>query len=312
VGAHLLIAFLCLPLLAAIDWSAAATSQAWRGPMGVAGSVRNLIEFPLVTIHGLYFYPWDLYPAVVDHWHRSLVVRLVIVFPLLILALVASLAYPPVRAWRGASRVLYLALLIPLAVGTLVSIRSELSLTRYLLFATPYLCLVIAAGVVRAPRWVGVPALAIMLVAAAYGLVQYQAVGARDSDYRGVARALLQSASPTDAVVIQPPEAGVQLAYYLRHERLALWGLRAGAAIDSVLHPDVGARTWIALDYRSRWYRTPPESVATRLPGTVVSDRLEGAGDQRVRVLQVRDASPTPLARGLSDTTAVCCNTTGH
>jgi mannosyltransferase len=309
VIAQIAIAVACLPLLVGVDAGAAASSQAWRGPMGVAGATRDFLEFFIGSVHGLYFYPWDLYPAIVEKWGRPAVVRLVVVFPLLILAIVTAFAYPPRTRARGPVRVLYWALLVPLVSGAVVSIWHELSLTRYLLFVSPYLSLLLGAGVVRAPRWLGVPVFLAMLWASAYGLMQYPTILARDSDYRPTAALLIDSARAGEPVIVQPPEAGVQLAYYVRGTPISMWGMLAGAAPEDALRPSPGARTWVVLDYRSRWYSTPPESLAKIMPGRVVRDAAVGSGDRRVRVIVVRDANPSPQARGLSDTAATCCET---
>ena len=307
VNAQVAIAAACLPLLLAVDTSAAASSQAWRGRMGIAGATRDFLEFFMVSLHGLYFYPWHLYPAIVDKWGHAVVLRLVVVFPLLILALVTAFAYPPRGSLRGPARVLYWGLLVPLVVGALVSIWHELSLTRYLLFVSPLLSLLVGAGIVRGPRWVGVPVFGVMVWAGVYGLIQYPTINARDSDFRPVAALVADSRRAGDAVIVQPPEAGVQLAYYLRDKPLPVWGLSAGTTPDSALRPSPGKRTWLALDYRSKWYSASVDSIDKSLPGTVARDSGIGSGERRVRMIEVRDASPSPAVRGLADTTATCC-----
>jgi len=308
VLAHVAMAVACLPFVLALDAGAAVNSQAWRGPMGIAGAAHNFLEFFLASIHGLYFYPWDLYPAIQEAWGRAIVTRLVVVFPLTIVALVTALAYPPKRVAHGPARVLYWALLLPLLAGAVVSIKHELSLTRYLLYVSPYFFLLLGAGIVSAPRWIGIAVCAVIVSSSIYGLAQYPTVKSRDSDYRPTAALLADSTRPSDAVVVQPPEAGVQLAYYLRGKTVPLWGMSAGAAPDSALRQASGLRTWIALDYRSRWYSTPPDSLAKEIPGVVVSDRRVGSGDDRVRIVEVDNATPNPSVRGLSDSTVTCCD----
>jgi uncharacterized membrane protein len=307
VIAQLSVAIACLPLFLAVDASTAASSQAWRGQMGASGATKDFLEFFIVASHGLYFYPWHLYPAIVDKWGDAVVLRLVVVFPLLILALVTALSYPPAGGVRGSARVLYLGLVVPLVVGAVVSVWHGVSLTRYLLFVSPLLSLLVAAGIVRSPRWVGVPTLAVVIWASVYGLVQYPTITARDSDFRPAAALVAESQQPGDAIVVQPPEAGVQLAYYLRGKPLPVWGLSAGAAPDSALQPAPGQRTWLALDYRSKWYARSADSLDGAMPGTVVRDSGIGSGERRVRMIEVRDASPGPAVRGLADAGAPCC-----
>ena len=176
VIAQVAVALVCAPLFLAIDTGTAASSQAWRGPMGTIGAAKGFLEFFLSFIHGLYFYPWDLVPAIVDKWGHAVVLRLVVVFPLAILALVTAFAYPPYRAARGAARALYWALLLPLVIGAVVSVWHELALTRYLLFVSPYLALLLAAGIVRAPRWIGGLVLASFVWASIYGVSQYHTI----------------------------------------------------------------------------------------------------------------------------------------
>jgi mannosyltransferase len=305
--AQMAVALACLPLLVSLDASAAVQSQAWRGPMGAAGAIRNLLEFFLSAVHGLYFYPWDLYPAVTQHWPRDIIIRLFVVFPLTIIALVVAFSYPPADARRGPARALYLALLLPLVAGTVVSLRHELSLTRYMLFVTPFAFLLIAAGLARAPRWLAAPMSLALVGSATYGILQYPLVRTRDTDFRPVARDLAASAGPRDEVLVQPPEAGVQLAYYLRKSPLSvtLWGIPAGASLQGLLQHEAGTRTWLALDYRSLSYGMRPDSVAAMVPGHIASDHFAGAGEDRVRLIEIDDVGPTPLFLELTDTASV-------
>ncbi len=293
VIAQLGVAAACLPLLLSVDPGAAANSQAWRGHMGMGGALRDFLEFFMVFLHGLYFYPWHLYPAITDKWGDAVVLRLVVVFPMLILALVTAFAYPQPGAVRGSARVLYCGLLVPLVIGAMVSIWHELSLTRYLLFVSPFLALLLGAGIVQAPRWVGAPVLAVMIWASAYGLIQYPTIKVRDSDFRPLAALIGDSARPGDAIVVQPPEAGVQLAYYLRGKTVAVWGLPAGAAPAGAVVPAPGRRTWLALDYRSKWYGAAVDSLDRAMPGAVARDSGVGLGERRVRVIELRDAGPS-------------------
>ena len=123
-------------------------SVAWadgnRG--GDRGTFSSFLWF-LYTAY--YFYPWHLYPAIVDKWGHAVVLRLVVVFPLLILALVTAFAYPPRGSLRGPARVLYWGLLVPPgASARSVSIWHELSLTRSSCSSVPSSVSLVGAGIV--------------------------------------------------------------------------------------------------------------------------------------------------------------------
>lgn len=292
VLAQIAIAIACLPLLLTVDVKTAVGSQAWRRALGPADAVRGLLDYFASTIHGGYLYPWDLYHAIVDRWGTGAILERVLVYPLTLLAVLAALSYPPRNARSGSPRTLYLVLVVPLVAGTTISIRHELSLHRYFLFTTPCLYLLIGAGLARMSGWLRAASLAVLLATMGVGVVTYQQVRSRDSDYRPVARRLIQGLRPGDAVLIQPPEMTLALSYYLRGGTGPLIGLTAGAPIRGALVPAVDKRTWLVLDYRSGSFGGGADSMARILPGHVLSDVVENPGGSGVRIIEVDSAEP--------------------
>ncbi len=124
------------------------------------------------------------------------------------------------------------------------------------------------------------------------GVATYQRVGSRDSDYRPVARRLAPALRPGDAILIQPPEMGVPLSYYLRAHPVAITGLTAGAPVRGALTPAPGPRTWLLLDYRSGTFGGDADSLAKLLPGHVLTDIVESPGGSGVRIIEVDSAVP--------------------
>jgi hypothetical protein len=292
IAAQVAIGVACLPLALAIDFRTAASSQAWRRALGVPDAIRGLLDFFASTIHGGYFYPWDLYHSFVDGWGAGAMLERTLAYPLTILAVLAALSYPPRYARTGAVRAIYLVLAIPLIAGAAVSVKHELTLPRYFLFTTPCLYLLIGAGLARMKGWLRCALLVVLLATMGIGIATYQRVGSRDSDYRPVARRLAGQVRPGDAILIQPPEMGVPLSYYLREHPLPITGLTAGAPLKGALAAAAGARTWLVLDYRSGTYGGSPDSIARILPGHVLSDIVENPGGSGVRVIEVDSALP--------------------
>jgi Dolichyl-phosphate-mannose-protein mannosyltransferase len=291
IAAQIAIGVACLPLALAADFRTAASSQAWRRALGVPDAIRGLLDFFASTFHGGYFYPWDLYHSFVDGWGAGAMLERTLAYPLTLLAVLTALSYPPRHARTGAVRAIYLVLAIPLIAGAAVSVKHELTLPRYFLFATPCLYILVGAGLDRMTGWLRGALLVILLATMGIGIATYQRVGSRDSDYRPVAQRLASQWHPGDAILIQPPEMGVPLSYYLRARPVAITGLTAGAPLRGALAPAAG-RTWVVLDYRSGLLGASPDSVARILPGHVLTDVVENPGGSGIRIIEVDSAEP--------------------
>jgi hypothetical protein len=290
--AQVAVGLACLPLALAVDFRTAASSQAWRRALGIPDAIRGLLDFFASTIHGGYLYPWDLYHAFADGWGAGAMLERTLAYPLTLLAVLTALSYPPRHARTGTVRAVYLVLAIPLIAGAAVSVKHELTLPRYFLFTTPCLYVLIGAGLARMTGWLRNTLLVVLLATMGIGVATYQRVGSRDSDYRPVAHRLAPGLRPGDAILIQPPEMGVPLSYYLRAHPVPITGLTAGAPLRGALIPAAGTRTWVVLDYRSGTFGGDADSIARILPGHVITDVVETPGGSGVRVIEVDSAAP--------------------
>lgn len=275
--------------LLTVHFGSAGASQGWRGALGVTEAVRALFEYPLVVMHGVYYYAHDFSSAATNLQRYPSIrgsgrfLEVLLVQPLTLVTIVLALGAGAARMFTGAGRAVVLALVVPLAIGTVVSISQQLDLGRYFLFASPFLLLLIAYGLTRLDGISFLVSLAILLLTTALGIRKYETVDTRDSDYRPVANVLAHDttwARAASAILIQPPEAAEPLSYYLRHERTApIHAVPLRTSIVGALPRVSGARTWLVLDYRSPLYDTSPAALRDSVGADVVSDRyVAGAG----------------------------------
>lgn len=293
VVAQVAMALPFLVLLALVHAGAADASQSWRGALGVEGALRGLFELPLTAVHGIYYYAHDFVPAAQDAWRygglRPVLrfLELLVVGPLTLLVLVAAIAAAARGGWRGARRTLWLALLVPTLAGTVISVRAQLDLGRYMLYATPFLLLLVADGVERMRRPAAALSLATLVAAMVLGTVHTDQVPSRDSDYRPVAR-VIGGDGATRVVVVQPPEMREPLSYYLRDAGgRRIVPVPKARPIAPVLAALAVPRAWVVLDYRSPVHDASPRELAAALGAPVLRDVDTGGG---VRMLLVGGA----------------------
>ncbi|HEX6535176.1 MAG TPA: glycosyltransferase family 39 protein [Gemmatimonadaceae bacterium] len=287
------IAVLLLGVLAFTYVGSAGSTQLWRPALGVAGAARELLELPLTTVHGLYYYSHDFWRAATDAVYypgrRSLLrfAELLLVGPGLLLVLVAALAAAAGGSWRGARRTIALAWIVPTVIGAAISVWRELDLARYTLYATPFLLILVADGIDRMRRATAALSLATLLGALVLGIVRTDRVGSRDSDYRPVARVIARewSAGP---VIVQPREMAVPLMYYLRDARpRRILGVGNDQSVGGALNTIDAPRAWVVLDYRSPLYNAMPDSLRAALGHPVISDDFLMEAGSGVRVVRV-------------------------
>lgn len=290
------IAVLLLGVLAFTHVASAGSTQLWRPALGVAGAARELFELPLTTVHGLYYYSHDFWRAATDAVYypgtRSLLrfVELLVVGPGLLLVLVAALAAAAGGSWRGARRTIALAWIVPTVLGAAISVRRELDLARYTLYATPFLLILVADGIDRMRRATAALSLATLLAALVLGIVRTDRVGSRDSDYRPVARVLARGASDAP-VLVQPREMAVPLMYYLRDARTGrILGVGNDQSVGGALATIDAPRAWVVLDYRSPLYDAMPDSLRAALDHPVLADDFLMEAGSGVRVVLVGKA----------------------
>jgi hypothetical protein len=293
-NAAITVAFLAY--LLTVRFGAAGASQGWRGALGTADSLRALFEYPLVALHGVYYYAHDFAAAAAELQRNasepafSRFVELFLVQPLTLIVVVLLLGAAAPRMLRGSRRAVALAILVPLIIGTIVSVTQQLDLTRYFLFVSPALFLAIGYGLTRMAEESGplaaATALGVLLLTTGFGIRSYGRIGGRDSDYRPVARVLASDSSRASVILVQPPEAAEPLSYYLRNEESApLHVVPPEASIPPALPEKPGARAWLVLDYRSRLYGDSPAALRDSVGARVLSDQYAAGAGGGVRLL---------------------------
>ncbi|HEY7878271.1 MAG TPA: glycosyltransferase family 39 protein [Gemmatimonadaceae bacterium] len=298
VGANAAVAGAIIAFGLLLNPHGAAASQAWRGPLGIAGAARALLGYPVSAIHGVYYYPDELArslaglrgaPGIATARH---LLSLIIAQPLVVAALVVVLARAAAAAGRPRARVLALALIAPIVVGAAISVRQQLDLSRYFLYASTFLYLLIGAGIARMSRLSGIIALVCMGAAIAEGTVRTFRVGARDSDYRVVARDLVARRADVGAVLLQPTEMVEPLTYYLHGKlHLPIRTVAKQAPLGPALARMSNGPVWLVLDYRSPAYAYSPDMLRTALGACIVRDQYDDAGGSGVRLVLVRPAA---------------------
>jgi uncharacterized membrane protein len=270
----------------------AAASQSWRGALGVVGAFRSLVQYPVTAIRGSYFYPDEVGRAIGDARYtpsRDAFRRLglMLISQLVVIAVIVVAVMRAAReARRHRARVLTFAVLVPVIIGAAISVRSQVDLARYFLYATSFLYLLLGAGLARlSPRGLSL-ALASLVAGIAIGTQRTYAVGSRDSDYRNVARELIAQHDGAKAVIVQPAEMFEPLSYYL-HGRLHLPIRRVAqhAPIGPAVASVGAAPAWVVLDYRSPLYGTPPDTLESALGECVASDRYDAGSGAGVRLV---------------------------
>jgi hypothetical protein len=314
IGAQAAIAAPLALYLTGVDFQGAGASQGWRPAGTVEDALRGLFLFFMEAVHGLYYYAHDLPRAAVDLWSgpQPLLawrfMELVITQGLTLLALVTILAFPPraaesrqqAREAGGGSPAifLYICLLLPLAIGVAAAAESGLHFARYFFFVTPFLYLLLGAGLGRLRASWRTAALVVLLASMVLGTVKHWGVHSRDTDYRSVAKLLERSVRPGDRVYLDPGEAGPAALYYLRDSTIRLTELAPGEWIGERLARDArdddrrenprarSQRDWILIDARSELYLASPGRLRRRLGAKpLLQRRFDSGGSAGVLVV---------------------------
>ena len=281
-----------LGIVAFVAPHAAASSQAWRGALGIVGAAQSLLQYPVTAIHGVYFYSDELVRAFSDVRYtpsRDSIRRFLSLFlaqPVIVAVVVVAVAHVWRQAYRARARALTLAVLIPVILGAAISIHRQVDLSRYFLYSTSFLFLLLGAGLARLSRGACAFALACIAAAICLGSWRTYAVESRDSDYRSIAHDLLARQHQAAAVVVQPSEMYEPLSYYL-HGRLDLPIRRVAqrAPIAPAIARAGDAPVFVVIDYRSPLYGSSPDSLASALGDCVKSDVYDAASGAGVRLV---------------------------
>lgn len=309
IGAQLITGAVIIGYLAALRLGTAASSQAWRSPLGAEGALRAALLLPFNAISGQRFYPADFWIAFNElTQHRGSVGRvllLLIVQPLTLIAFVVAAEAGFRERWGArheadslltidsGRRLLLLALTIPLAIGALIAANAGLEMDRYFLFVVPFFFLLLADGLMALDSRVRCAAIAVLVVAMILGTRSTKKDVSRDSDYRTTASVIDRERQPNDRIMIQPREMNAPLRFYLHSRTDSIIGLAADAAAGHELAKLSPGRTWVVLDYRSPLYVLAPPELAAALAAPVQRDVYTSDTSVGVRLALVNTAGST-------------------
>jgi len=164
------------------------------------------------------------------------------------------------KRWAaGPQGLLILAGIVPVALlGTLAQFRPILN-QRGLLFATPYLLLLLSVGLTSLrPMWAGltIPLLAAMCIASC---LSYRGMTVDPADYAQFGNTLQAAIHPSDLVFVRKAWYAAPILYYLPPGRFHLVGRNyAGSCVG-----DPHARVWVVLLYDA----APTDDIQSALAG---------------------------------------------
>ena len=154
----------------------------------------------------------------------------------------------------------------PVAMALLVmaAAQRQMELSRYLMMASPYFMIIVAAGLLSLTGARRAAASATVVLAMALSLAAYYGDPSRDSDYRPVVAAMSASYQPGDVVVPDPPYMDRVLLFYCAH-------LGNPPFCSSILNQETESllsrldetsprRVWYVLDYRSSSFGLDPRT----------------------------------------------------
>jgi len=296
IAANAIIAVTLLLYARGVRLNLAGASQEWRSSPGAVSALRALFEYPLVALHGVYYYPRDFSAAAASFQGDGSIstflhmAELFVVQPLALIIAVIVLGAGAARFFNGSRRSIALAVVIPLILGTTISAWREVDLARYFLFASPFLYLLLGFGVERLSESSGAAsgalAFAILLLVSAFGIRGYERVDTRDSDYRPVVSAIAHERNRAGAIFVLPEKAAEPLYYYLRHERVApVYPAKSPSVVARSLSHTPGEPAWLVLDYRSRLYDDSPAELGEGIGARLLGDRYFSAGGGGVRLV---------------------------
>lgn len=309
IAAQLIIAVVLFGYLAFLHLDSAASSQAWRTPLGLEVALRNVMLLPFNAISGQHFYASDFWIALQEVTHHSggfgRFLLLLVVQPLTLIAFVLALdggvrarinSRPAMRIEQtldSGRRLLVLALVVPLIFDVVISTSRGLETARYFLFVVPFLLLLLADGLMALPPRLRTASLVVLAVAMFFGTRATKQSVSRDSDYRGTAALLDQERKPGDRIMLQPREMNAPLRFYLHSRTDSIIGLAADASPGRELSKLGPGRTWVVLDYRSPLYTLAPSELTDSLRSPPLLDIYTSDVGVGVRVALVDSRGAT-------------------
>ena len=150
---------------------------------------------------------------------RGGLVLLLICAASLVVALVRLIGLPE-RAGRQAiwgEAFVWMWVVLPLAMTTVVSLFKPMFVSRYFIFCLPAFVLLVATGLsMIRPRWLLAPVLLAIVALSLRGVAEYYRTGfdPPEQDWRGAVHYLLSQTQPGDAVLFYHPLARLAYEYY--------------------------------------------------------------------------------------------------
>ncbi len=303
IVAQLAVIAIIVAYAASVRLDSAASSQAWRTPLGLERALREAMLLPFNAISGQRFFAPDFWAAVGELSHgqgglrRFLIPLIVQPLPLLVSVLAGDAtirerwnaryepqATPIVDSGR---RLLLLALLVPLLFCVAISTVRGLEVARYFFYVVPFFMLLLGDGLLRLRRKVRLASFAVLGAAILFGTMSTKASISRDSDYRATAALIEHESQPGDRIMIQPREMGQPLHFYLHPHDAPIIGLAADASAGVALAALPPGRTWVVIDYRSPLYTLAPSELEAALRSPVERDAYTSDASAGVRVALV-------------------------
>ena len=194
---------------------------------------------------------------------RSGLVLLLICAASLVLALLRLMGLPE-RAGRQAvwgEALVWMWLVLPLAITTVISIFKPMFVSRYFIFCLPAFLLLVATGLsIIRPRWLLAPVLLATMALSLRGVAEYYRTGfdPPEQDWRGAIHYMLWQTQSGDAVLFYHPLARLAYEYYRqRWPQYPAPGVvyppRADARLLKGTQPDFDLLPQLPEHYRRLW-----------------------------------------------------------
>jgi hypothetical protein len=303
IAAQLAVVAIVIAYAASLRLDSAASSQAWRTPLGVERALREAMLLPFDAISGQRFFAPDFWAAVGELSHgngglrRFLITLFVQPLSLVVFVLAGdaivrerwSARYEPEATpiTDSGRRLLVLALVVPLGLCVAISTVRGLEVARYFFYVVPFFLLLLADGLIRLQRNARLASFAVLGVAILLGTMSTKDSISRDSDYRTTAALIEHEWQPGDRIMIQPREMGQPLHFYLHRRDTPIIGLAADASAGDALAALPAGRTWVVIDYRSPLYTLAPSELAVALRSPLERDAYTSDASAGVRVALV-------------------------
>lgn len=308
IGLNVSVVLACVPwfLFVLLHPAAGRVKHDWRPLITLMDGLHHLRDLFVQMTVGYYVYPEDLsyayknyqkYPQAMDardfFYHRFLIFG--VGLPVMIGVFLRGLW----RVRRQASEILFLFFVpLLLVLGVMFAAQREMVLSRYLMVASPYFLLIMAAGITSLKAvWGRILAASPLMLAMGLALTTYYDSPARGSDYRPIAQTIKQQYQSDDVIVIDPPFMDRCLLYYLESPSLWCAVINTDSADTTTNYLTVHAslpRVWLILDHRSQLFQADLQTLRSLWPSYEIHmDARFPEQFSKVRVLHLQFDRPS-------------------